>query len=89
VRYDLKTVFLEHGTQKEFVSLKMQLAFLRDRLNHDDTMPPEFKARFRQAIDDFGSHAWIEEQVNSFLGQVIDTPESLFASPWAVEVEKK
>lgn len=87
LRYDFKRIFQKYGVGKDIINFQMAMAFLRKRLAKDD-FPPEFKEAMEKVIDEFSTHAWIQEQMNNFLTIVVETPEELYGSEWADEWQK-
>lgn len=83
IRYDIQTALQKHGITQNIVNFKMQLAFLRQKLSEDETLPFDFKEMMEKTISNFEQHPWIEVQVNEFLQMAIVSPEKLFASELA------
>jgi hypothetical protein len=86
IRYDLQTAFQREGITKYLINFKMLMAYLRQKLATDETLPVDFREIITKAIGNF-EHPWIEVQVNEFLEKVSASPEDLFASELASRPE--
>lgn len=83
IRSDIQTALNNQGLTQNLVNLKMETAFLRQKLAADETLPSDFKEMMEKAISQFEQHPWIEKQVNEFLEMIVVSPEQLFTSEWA------
>jgi len=67
----------------QFISLSGVLSNLNSKLEHDDTLPKDFKDLMHKEIQQFGQHAWIETHVNEYLRTAIENPENIHNPDWA------
>ena len=64
------------------------VSFLKRRLAADGNLPADFKEVMGKTLDDLLKHPWIEEQINDFLGIVMESPEDLHFPEWTSAFEK-
>ncbi|MEW6386881.1 MAG: hypothetical protein AB1491_05120 [Thermodesulfobacteriota bacterium] len=88
VRHDVKNIFSQRGVKKPLISCQTEMAFLKNRLSQEESLPAEFKEVMTKAIDQFQQHPWIEEQVNEFLALALEDPVRLYSPEWAARMEK-
>ena len=88
VRDDIKDELRRLGIEKKLISLNLMVGFLKNRLAADKNLPEDFKEVTGKIIDDLEKHPWIEEQINDFLGIVMESPEDLHFPEWTLAFEK-
>jgi hypothetical protein len=88
VRDDIKDELRQMGVEKKLISLSLMIGFMKNRLACDENLPADFKAVMGKTIDDLGKHPWLEEQVNEFLRQAVETPEDLHFPEWTSAFEQ-
>ena len=88
VRDDIKDELRRLGVEKKLISLNLMVSFLKRRLAADGNLPADFKEVMGKTLDDLLKHPWIEEQINDFLGIVMESPEDLHFPEWSSVFEK-
>lgn len=88
VRDDLHKSLHQYGPGKQIINFQMQIAFLKRQLGEDESLSQELADAIGQAVDEFASHQWLEEQVDYFLFMATESPEELISSSWAEEWQK-
>ncbi|MBW1991965.1 MAG: hypothetical protein JRI59_07610 [Deltaproteobacteria bacterium] len=78
LRHDFRHILQKRGVSLD-IDFQMAHFFLKRRL-HEEDYPPEFKNFMDKVIDNFFSHAWIQEEMNRFLSAVLESPEELYRS---------
>lgn len=76
IRADLGNILAKHGKQQGFVSFKALVDFLQNR-SQSDLLPVEFRQAMAGLLAEMTRHPWMEEQVNDYLTQVRESPETL------------
>jgi len=76
IRHDLADTLSRHGKSRSLVSFGAMLTFVRRRLD-SDLLPPEFRESMAALLAQLEQHPWLEEQVNDYLRQVWESPETL------------
>jgi Ca2+/Na+ antiporter len=82
VQDDIRDELRLSGMERQLISLKVMLGFMKSRLASDETLPADFKALMEKSIDELAKHPWIEENVNEFLRIATEAPEDLHFSEW-------
>jgi hypothetical protein len=75
---DIQNVLAKRGVEKDLITHQRLVEFLNTRLKQDREVPSELKEVLAQAVNQFGEHAWISDQVNEFLRLVLQDPEKLY-----------
>jgi Ca2+/Na+ antiporter len=88
VQDDIRNTLRQMGVEKQLISLKVMVGFMKSRLASDETLPADFKEVMGSSIDDLAKHPWIEEQVNEFLRIATEAPEDLHFSEWQAFFKK-
>ncbi len=83
IRDDVQDCLRKRGFTQQFISLKGLLDHLKTRLAREGELPADFRDMVLQDMEKFGSHIWIEEQVNEYLQMAIDAPEKIHNPDWA------
>ncbi len=83
IRDNIHHCLASRGVAGQFISFKGVLSFVESRMEEDDTLPKNFKDLMHQEIQQFGKHAWIEDQVNEYLRTAIENPENIHNPQWA------
>jgi hypothetical protein len=63
------------------------VAYLKNQIACDTTLPADFQKLMLQAIDDFAKHPYIQEHTNEFLRLAMESPEDLTFPEWTAEFE--
>jgi hypothetical protein len=79
---DIQRVLVKQGVEKQLITNKKLISFLMLKLNQSQEVPQELKNVLLQAIQQFGEHAWIQEQVDEFLGLALKDPEKFYEATW-------
>jgi Ca2+/Na+ antiporter len=82
VQDDIRDVLRQTGVEKQLISLKLMVGFLKSSLASDENLPADFKEVMEKTIDDVAKHPWIEEKLNEFLRIATEAPEDLHFSEW-------
>ncbi len=85
---DIQKALAEHGLEKQHLVAQVLMAFLNDRLKHEDYLPPELKEVLQGTIDSLTKHAWLQEQITAFMELALQDPEKLFAFTEAAGSQK-
>jgi Ca2+/Na+ antiporter len=88
VQDDIRDALRQMGVEKQLVSLKLMVGFMKSRLVGDENLPADFKEVMEKSINDLAKHPWIEEQVNEFLRIATEAPEDLHFSEWRAFFKK-
>lgn len=87
VRDDIKDNLQRQGAGQRMISLDTMVAYLKNQVSGDGTLPADFRNLMLQTIDDFAKHPYIQEQVSEFLRLVMERPEDLYFPEWMAEFE--
>ncbi len=88
IRDDIQECLRAQGSTKQFISFRGMLNHLENRLAQDELLPQDFKDVAHKEMEQFGRHAWIEEQVNEYLRVAMENPENIHNPEWAQMWEK-
>lgn len=80
---DIQHTLARHGVEKELVTHQRLMSFLNSKLAQAQELPQELKGILAQAVQQFGEHAWISEQVDAFLSLALKDPEKLYHNGWS------
>jgi hypothetical protein len=79
---DIESVLIKHGIRKEVVTHQKLMAYLSIKLDQSPELPKELKVILSQTIQQFDSHAWIQQHVDEFLQLALKDPEKLYHATW-------
>jgi hypothetical protein len=79
---DIENVLIKRGIHRELITHHKLLAYLKMKLNQSPELPQELKDVLSLTINQFGSHAWIQEQVDEFFQLALKNPEELYKATW-------
>jgi hypothetical protein len=88
VQGDIRDALRQMGVEKQLISLRLMVGYMRSRLASDENLPADFKELMDKSLDDLTKHPWIEEQVNEFLRIATEAPEDLHFSEWRAFFKK-
>ncbi len=89
VRDDIKDNLRRQGAGQKMISLDTMVAYLKNQVSGDATIPADFRDLMLQTIEDFAKHPYIQEQVTEFLQLVMERPEDLHFPEWMAEFEAR
>jgi hypothetical protein len=87
IRNDIKDTLRRHGVEQRMLSLSTLVAYLKNQIACDTTLPTDFQKLMLQAIDDFAKHPYIQEHANEFLRLAMESPEDLTFPEWTAKFE--
>jgi hypothetical protein len=87
VRNDIRDTLRRHGVEQRMLSLSSLVAYLKNQIACDMTLPADFQNLMLQAIDDFAKHPYIQEHTNEFLRLATESPEDLTFPEWTAKFE--
>jgi len=88
VQDDIRDELRHTGIEKQLISLKLMVGFMKSRLASDENLPADFKEVMGKTIDELTKHPWLEEQINEFLRITTEAPEDLHFSEWRASFKK-
>ncbi|MGC2691393.1 MAG: hypothetical protein WA228_01760, partial [Desulfobaccales bacterium] len=87
VRDDIRDTLRRYGVEQKMLSLASLVAYLKQQIGCDQTMPADFRDLILQAIDGFANHPYIQEKANEFLGLASERPEEINFPEWKAQFE--
>jgi len=87
IRDDIRDTLRRHGVEQRMLSLSTLVAYLKNQIACDTTLPADFQKLMLQAIDDFAKHPYIQEHTNEFLRIAMESPEDLTFPEWTAKFE--
>jgi hypothetical protein len=87
VRDDIRDTLRRYGVEQKMLSLASLVAYLKNQIGCDMTMPADFQNLILQSIDDFAKHPYIQEKANEFLRLATERPEEINFPEWIAQFE--
>jgi hypothetical protein len=87
VRDDIRDTLRRYGVEQKMLTLASLVAYLKNQIGCDPTMPADFRDLILQCIDDFGKHPYIQEKANEFLHLASERPEEINFPEWIAQFE--
>ncbi len=87
IRDDIRDTLRRHGVEQRMLSLSTLVAYLKNQIACDTTLPADFQKLMLQTIDDFAKHPYIQEHIDKFLRLATESPEDLAYPEWTAKFE--
>ena len=87
IRDDIRDTLRRHGVEQRMLSLSTLVAYLKNQIACDTTLPADFQKLMLQTIDDFAKHPYIQEHIDEFLRLATESPEDLAYPEWTAKFE--